>query len=286
MVTMEGSIKYMESNHMHSTKFMRNSKAVGVLWGIFSVCYSIITIVVFMQDQWIVDGSLSKISGNFGLWRWCVDSHVGRDKCRGEIADFSTFISTAFTAATIFAGLGVVAAWAALFFLVLFIKFRSCHVYRVCGILQVLSGVCLSTATLCYPSGLGSESVQEVCGENAAPYSLGSCAVGWAYILAIIACCDAIILGCLALTLSTKQEIIVEEDTSYGHHKNIFHGEINPGFVGDTYSIYGSRNSINNKAGVIMGHGKEEDGYSIYSHITGRSHISPFRGTFQQNLML
>ena len=49
MVTMEGSIKYMESSHMHSTKFMRNSKAVGVLWGIFSVCYSIITIVVFMQ---------------------------------------------------------------------------------------------------------------------------------------------------------------------------------------------------------------------------------------------
>ena len=73
---------------MYSTKFMRNSKAVGVLWGIFSVCYSIIVMVVFtqvsdhqenlqisvhVQDEWIGDGDLSKISVNFGLWRWCVD---------------------------------------------------------------------------------------------------------------------------------------------------------------------------------------------------------------------
>ena len=80
--------KYMESSHMYSTKFMRNSKAVGVLWGIFSVCYAIIVMVVFtqvrdnqgnlqikalVQDEWIGDGDLSKSSGNFGLWRWCVD---------------------------------------------------------------------------------------------------------------------------------------------------------------------------------------------------------------------
>ena len=79
---MGGIMKYMESSHMYSTKFMRNSKAVGVLWGIFSVCYSIIVMVVFtqvsdyhkhlqisvhVQDQWIGDGDLSKSSGNFGL---------------------------------------------------------------------------------------------------------------------------------------------------------------------------------------------------------------------------
>ena len=35
--------------HYYSTKFMRNSKAIGVLWGVFTVCYAIITIVVFVQ---------------------------------------------------------------------------------------------------------------------------------------------------------------------------------------------------------------------------------------------
>ena len=46
---MEAELKYRETSHYYSNKFMRNSKAVGVLWGIFTVCYAIITIVVFMQ---------------------------------------------------------------------------------------------------------------------------------------------------------------------------------------------------------------------------------------------
>ena len=46
---MEADLKYRETSHYYSNKFMRNSKAVGVLWGIFTVCYAIITIVVFMQ---------------------------------------------------------------------------------------------------------------------------------------------------------------------------------------------------------------------------------------------
>ena len=46
---MEAEMKYRETSHYYSNKFMRNSKAVGVLWGIFTVCYAIITIVVFMQ---------------------------------------------------------------------------------------------------------------------------------------------------------------------------------------------------------------------------------------------
>ena len=30
-------------------QFMRNSKAVGVLWGVFTVCYTVLIIVVFLQ---------------------------------------------------------------------------------------------------------------------------------------------------------------------------------------------------------------------------------------------
>jgi len=277
----------MESNHMHSTKFMRNSKAVGVLWGIFSVCYSIIVMVVFTQDQWIGDGNLSKSSGNFGLWRWCVDSDNGREKCRGQMTDFSTILSTAFTAATVFVGLAVVAAWTAVFFLVFFAKCSSSLIFKLCGSLQITSGLCLAVGILCFPSGWDDEEVRAVCGATADSYSLGTCAVRWAYLLAVIAFCDAIILGCLAFTLATKQlKIYVEEEPTYGAPRTVYHGEINPGFMGDTQSIYGSRKSINHKPGVVMQHGGDDDGYSLYSHITGRSHHSPFRGTYQQNLML
>ena len=46
---MKSDINYHEQSHYYSTKFMRSSKAIGVLWGIFSMCYAILVIVVFMQ---------------------------------------------------------------------------------------------------------------------------------------------------------------------------------------------------------------------------------------------
>ena len=46
---MKGEINYHERSHYYSTKYMRSSKAVGVLWGIFTLCYTILIIVVFMQ---------------------------------------------------------------------------------------------------------------------------------------------------------------------------------------------------------------------------------------------
>ena len=46
---MKSEINYHERSHYYSTKYMRSSKAVGVLWGIFTLCYTILAIVVFMQ---------------------------------------------------------------------------------------------------------------------------------------------------------------------------------------------------------------------------------------------
>ena len=46
---MKSEINYHERSHYYSTKYMRSSKAVGVLWGIFTMCYTILAIVVFMQ---------------------------------------------------------------------------------------------------------------------------------------------------------------------------------------------------------------------------------------------
>ena len=61
-----GEMRYRESSHYYSTKFMRNSKAVGVLWGILSVCYAIIAIVVFMQV--LLGITLIKTISDNSLW--------------------------------------------------------------------------------------------------------------------------------------------------------------------------------------------------------------------------
>ena len=49
----------------------RNSRAVAILWGVFTVCSAILNVVVFISPQWVGDTELSKGPGHFGLWRFC-----------------------------------------------------------------------------------------------------------------------------------------------------------------------------------------------------------------------
>lgn len=53
-------VEYVDSAHMYATNYIRNSKAIAVLWGIFSICYAIISAVAFVTPgnielKWIKD---------------------------------------------------------------------------------------------------------------------------------------------------------------------------------------------------------------------------------------
>lgn len=41
-------IEYVDSTQLYATKYIRNSKAIAVLWAIFTICYAIIGIVAFV----------------------------------------------------------------------------------------------------------------------------------------------------------------------------------------------------------------------------------------------
>jgi len=274
---MKSDINYHEQSHYYSTKFMRSSKAVGVLWGIFSMCYTILTVVVFMQDQWIGDADNSKGPGNFGIWRWCTDSQDGREICRGRLDDFETILSPAFRAATLFIGLAVIISLLCVVALVLFFMCRSSDVFKICGTMQFLSGICLAIGLLSFPAGWANDEVRGVCGPMADSYNLGTCGIRWAFVLAVIAFFDSIILGCLAFTLATKKLKFLSEP-AYMNPSSMYHGEINPGFLGDNMSLAGSRKSGGLQPVMLMPHGPQDtDRYSEYSHPATRSNQSPFR---------
>jgi len=274
---MKSDINYHEQSHYYSTKFMRSSKAVGVLWGIFSMCYTILTVVVFMQDQWIGDADNSKGPGNFGIWRWCTDSQDGRKICRGRLDDFGTILSPAFRAATVFTGLAVIISILCVVALVLFFMCRSSDVFKICGTMQFLSGICLAIGLLSFPAGWSNDEVRGVCGPMADSYNLGTCGIRWAFVLAVIAFFDSIILGCLAFTLATKKLKFLSEP-AYMNPSSMYHGEINPGFLGDNMSLAGSRKSGGLQPVMLMPHGPQDtDRYSEYSHPASRSNQSPFR---------
>jgi len=238
-----------ESGRFLSTQFMRCRWGVGVLWAVFTICHAILTAVLFLEDQWIGDTPASRSPGNFGLWRWCSDREGG-DQCHGSLADFSSLLSPAARAATVFTGLSVITSSMTVIAFFLFVMCSSADVFRLCGSLQLSSGVFLAVGGLSFPAGWDSPKVRGVCGPQAGDYSLGTCDFRWAALLAVIAFLDAVILGLLALTLASRQL-----GPSSGRYTS-YAGEVNPGFLGDNQSM-ASRKSLPLQPVMLMPHTME-----------------------------
>lgn len=56
----------------YSVQYMRQSKSVAVLWGVFTFCAAILNIVVFISEEWVGATEVSKSPGHFGLWKHCL----------------------------------------------------------------------------------------------------------------------------------------------------------------------------------------------------------------------
>lgn len=130
----------MEYYH-YQVNYMRNSRAIGVLWAVFTMCFAIINVVVFVQPQWLGDTETSKGTGYFGLWKSCRLLQDGQDLlCEGRLDDFSTIATPAFRAATVFIGLSVVIILLCLCFMILFFFLHSSTVFHICGWMQAACG--------------------------------------------------------------------------------------------------------------------------------------------------
>lgn len=141
MVKSVSRIDYMESSQIYTSNYLRSSKAVGVLWGVFTFCFAIIDVVVFIQPQWIGDTVESKGTGYFGLWKHCSLIQGGQEIiCKGQLEDFSTISNPAFRAATVFVGLSVVTILICICSMLFFFFFNSSTVFHICGWLQMFSG--------------------------------------------------------------------------------------------------------------------------------------------------
>ncbi|GFO44435.1 hypothetical protein PoB_007094000 [Plakobranchus ocellatus] len=58
-----------ELTKIRHTNYVRNSRAIVVLWAFFTIVFLILNIVVFIQPQWIGDSGDSAVAGFFGLFR-------------------------------------------------------------------------------------------------------------------------------------------------------------------------------------------------------------------------
>ncbi|XP_067001640.1 LHFPL tetraspan subfamily member 3 protein [Anabrus simplex] len=285
---MGSKVEYVESSHMYATNYVRNSKAIGVLWGIFTICYAIIGVVAFVTPEWIAD---TDYRGRFGLWSRCyyrAGSEVNGD-CQGSLDDLQSIPSDAFRAATVFVGLSVILSLLTICSMLLFFFFQSTTVFYICGWIQVLSAICLTVGVVTYPAGWDAPEVRLTCGANANRYVLGECELRWAYLLSVIGCLDAVILAALAFILATRH-VRLQAEPGYTANGSLYKGEVNGGFVGDAQSVAGSRKSLNLHPVLLMPQPHhhhqpgEADRFSEFSNRTGRSKSSAYRAEYASSI--
>ncbi|UJR09997.1 hypothetical protein I4U23_014221 [Adineta vaga] len=213
------------------------SRIIGIVWAILTACFAILNIYVFAQPQWIGDTLASPRAGHFGLYSYCISTTSDYEfDCRGTWTDFGTILNAPFAVATFFIGFSALLILICLASFILFLFIRARIVYFICALLQIICTICFLIALIIYPSGFDNETIRSVCGDHVNDYNIDTCQVRWAYILAIVAFFNILILSILAFSLAMKQP----KGTTREEHMDTRpviskYGESNEGFDDRTF---------------------------------------------------
>ena len=98
-------------------------------------------------------------------------SRDGLDACRGSLSAFSSILSPAWRAATVFSGLAVLTSVLTLLAWLTICMASTLGLFRVSGSLQIISGVFMLITILSYPAGWDNSSVVNVCGPKVCTFN-------------------------------------------------------------------------------------------------------------------
>ncbi|XP_027899143.1 LHFPL tetraspan subfamily member 3 protein [Xiphophorus couchianus] len=131
-----------EAAKIYQTNYVRNSRAIGVLWAIFTILFAIVNVVCFIQPYWIGDGMDTPQVGYFGLFHYCIGNGLSRDLvCQGSFTEFHSIPSGAFKAASVFIGMSMVLVLTCIGCFALFFFCSTGTVYKICGWMQLAAGL-------------------------------------------------------------------------------------------------------------------------------------------------
>jgi len=239
-------------------RYMREYRAVAVLWGLLSIIWCILNLVAFVQPQWIGDTEDSVGYGHIGVFQTCQpDTLRKKYVCEGSFTDFDTIINDPMKACTFFVGVSALLMLIVVAALLLFFCFKKTAVFIFSGILQLFSAIFMLLACIIFPAGWKHARVQAICGPDAEDYRLGDCNIRWAYILAILGIFDAAVLAILAFFLAAKRAKIEIYSTTGTVTKSELNG----------YSETVSKRSIPIQPQVVAVPDQHDaDRYSEFSH--------------------
>jgi hypothetical protein len=213
-------------------RYVREYRAVAVVWAILTIIWCILNVVCFVQPQWIGDTEESPGYGHLGVYAHCFPAppNYNRYACNGTFGNFDEILTDAFRATTFFCGVAALIMLICVAALMLFFCFKKTAVFIFCGILELVVAVFMIVACIIYPAGWDHAQVMEICGKSAGPYKLGDCGIRWAYVLAILGIFDSAFLAVLAFILASKRAKDGAQSVSGSYIKS------EPEFYDDTFS--------------------------------------------------
>ncbi|OBS83741.1 hypothetical protein A6R68_22256 [Neotoma lepida] len=200
-----------EAAKIYHTNYVRNSRAVGVMWGTLTICFSVLVMALFIQPYWIGDSVSTPQAGYFGLFSYCVGNVLSSELiCKGGPLDFSSIPSRAFKTAMFFVALAMFLIIGSIICFSLFFVCNTATPNTTGALFSSATG--LMIGCLVYPDGWDSSEVRRMCGEQTGKYTLGHCTIRWAFMLAILSIGDALILSFLAFVLGYRQDKLLPDD--------------------------------------------------------------------------
>lgn len=251
-----------ETARLYHFRYLREYRAVCVLWALLTIIWATLNVVVFVQPQWIGDTKESPGFGHHGVYAYCFPDHADRRyECSGSFADFNSLLNDSYKATTFFVGVGALLMLISVAALLLFFCFKKTAVFVFVGVLEIITAIFLFLACVIYPSGWDNSELEKICGKDSGRYRTGDCNIRWAYILAILGIFDAAILAVLAFFLASKRAKI----EMYSATGAVTKSELN-GYGTDTMS----KRSMAIQPAVVAvptGPGETRDSYSEYSQV-------------------
>jgi hypothetical protein len=221
-----------------NSSFKWTSRIIGFVWIFLTACFAILNIYVFVQPQWIGDTLSSPRAGHFGLYSYCISTTTDYEfDCQGTWRNFGTILNAPFIVSTFFVGFSALLILICLGLFILFLFLRARLVYFICALIQIFCAICLLIALIVYPSGFDHDTIRTVCGSNVNEFYLDTCQIRWAYILAIIAFFNILILAALGFYLGMKQPKYVNmKEVINPNHVRSKYGELNEAYDDRTLS--------------------------------------------------
>uniref|UniRef100_A0A8B9V5G4 Tetraspan membrane protein of hair cell stereocilia n=1 Tax=Anas zonorhyncha TaxID=75864 RepID=A0A8B9V5G4_9AVES len=157
-----------EAARIYHTNYVRNARAMGVLWALFTLCFAILMVVTFIQPYWIGDSIDTPQAGYFGLFSYCIGNALtGELICKGSPLDFGTIPSSAFKTAMFFVGISTFLIIGSILCFSLFFFCNAATVYKVCAWMQLAAAPGASLQLLVAPDRSGTGASEHPSGSRA-----------------------------------------------------------------------------------------------------------------------